>query len=85
MVPLLQGPEVNPYATLITLFMNAVPETMHNEGLTPDFLESMKDIVDMAVKYFGMTIALKSPNDPIVTKLMFAKDLVKSHDRTFDR
>jgi hypothetical protein len=80
MLPLLQTPLQNPHATLITLFMNAVEETLTDkdrmQGLTPHSRET-KDLF----QYLGASPV----NKPDVIKLMVGRDLVTKYDHIFDR
>lgn len=83
-VPLLQEPAVNPHATLITLFMNAV-----TENTTPaDQLTDMgpnSPATKRLLKYLPPKGRPSGKNDPDIIKFNFARDIVAEHDRIFDR
>lgn len=85
MVPLLQGPLVNPHATLITLFMNAVDENLTDQ----DRMASMMDdaTTSRLRKYLPPKANLRELNtfNPEVIKFSFARDIVANFDRIFDR
>ena len=84
MVPLLQTPVENPHATIITLFMNAVEETMTDEdrvqGLTPYSQETKR-----LLKYLPPNRRPSSKNDPAVIKFGFAREIVGTYDHIFER
>ncbi|KAJ5761103.1 hypothetical protein N7520_008259 [Penicillium odoratum] len=87
MVPLLQSPLENPHATLITLFMNAVEESLTDadrmEGLT-----SKSQITKRLMKYFPpnkMKMTSISRYDPIMIKVAVGRELITTWDDVFDR
>jgi hypothetical protein len=84
MAPLLQEPAVNPHATLITLFMNAVDESMTDQDRMADATEGSQSSRDL-VKYIRPTGPLTGAHDPVLIRFSFARDFVTSHDRYFDR
>jgi hypothetical protein len=84
MVPFLQGPLVNPHASLITLFMNAVDEAMTEQ----DTLASMaphNPTTQRLYKYLPSRGRLTSPFDPELIRVSFARDIVGTYDHIFDR
>jgi hypothetical protein len=84
MVPLLQTPQENPHATLITLFMNAVDETLTDqdkmEGVTPHSPTTKR-----LLKYLPLKRMPTSPYDPELVKFNLGRDLVKTYDDIFKR
>ncbi|KFY28454.1 hypothetical protein V493_02929 [Pseudogymnoascus sp. VKM F-4281 (FW-2241)] len=86
MVPLLQKPLVNPHATLITLFMNAVDERMTNQdrvaGITPHSQETKRLLKYLPPTDKGMMTNTVSPE---VIKFSLARDLVGTYDHIFSR
>lgn len=84
MVPLLQTPEQNPHATLITLFMNAVEETMtlqdRLQGLAPDNRVSRN-----LRKYLRLKQKPGSRYDAVMMKVQYAQELVARYDHVFER
>ncbi|KAF3387278.1 hypothetical protein F1880_000152 [Penicillium rolfsii] len=87
MVPLLQNNEQNPHATLITLFMNAVEETMTTmnpedglQGLDPNSRAS-RDLL----KYIPPKEKPRSIYDPSLIKFQHARELVAKYDHVFER
>ena len=84
MVPLLQGAAVNPHATLITLFMNAVDENITKQDQMAELTESSQSSKRL-VKYVPPTETLTGTHDPALIKFSFAHDLVVSYERYFDR
>jgi hypothetical protein len=84
MVPLLKPRLENPHATLITLFMNAVEETLTDKDrlrdLTPQSASSLK-----LVRYLPPDRRPTSRYDPVIIKVNMARDLVMDYDAIFDR
>lgn len=79
MIPLLQRPLVNPHATLITLFMNAVPENLTDT-------ERLADLdAERIVRYLSLSSMPTNACDPVIFKVLMARNAVATHDRTFDR
>jgi hypothetical protein len=82
MVPLLQTPQEIPHATLITLFMNAVDETLTDqdkmEGLTPHSPTTKR-----LLKYLPLKGMPTSRYDPELVKFNLGRDLVKTYDDIF--
>ncbi|GKZ30148.1 hypothetical protein AbraIFM66950_008007 [Aspergillus brasiliensis] len=81
MIPLLQPPIKNPHATLITLFMNAIEETITPTDQTRDFRVSSQKILP----YLPPKQMLTSPHDPQVIKFYMATDLVTDYEYAFTR
>ncbi len=76
MVPLLQQPQDNPHATLVTLFMNAVDENQTDQDRLAD-ISALSPTTKRLVKYFppkkGTTLTI---SDPEVIKFSCARDVV---------
>lgn len=83
MVPLLQGPLVNPHATLITLFMNAVDENLTDQDRMADMMD--EPMTSRLLKYLPPKTRAVNTSSPEVIKLSFARDIVAHFDRIFDR
>jgi len=85
MMPLLQDPLINSYATLITLFMNVVDENITDQDImadaTPHSLTTKRLLKYLPIK--GM--APFSVYEPNVIKLLFARDTIATYDHIFDR
>jgi hypothetical protein len=80
--PFLQKPTDNSHATMITLFMNAVPE-MVNLG-PPNRAEATSLLLKVA-KYLPATRPPRSEYDPGTIKYVAAHDLVRDNDMYFDQ
>ncbi|KEY75023.1 hypothetical protein S7711_01362 [Stachybotrys chartarum IBT 7711] len=84
MIPLLQDTLDNPHATLITLFMNAVDETLTDEDRRSVMtLNSMS--TRRLLRYLPPNGAPPSQYDPRIIKFNLARDLVTTYDNIFDR
>lgn len=85
MIPLLQRPGVNPHATLITLFMNAVDENMTHQdqiaSLSPNSPETKRLFKYLPRTNMGMTMNRSAE----IVKFTFARDLVTTYDHIFNR
>jgi hypothetical protein len=84
MVPLLKPPLENPHATLITLFMNAVEETLTDEDRLRDLARHSASSRKL-VRYLAPERRLTSRYDPVLVKFNMARDLVMDYDAIFDR
>lgn len=85
MIPLLQPPLVNPHATLITLFMNAVDQTITMQDQKADMSEKSVTTKRL-LKYLPLKgMARFDTNDPQVIKFTYARDNVATFDHIFDR
>lgn len=84
MIPLLQSPLENPHATLITLFMNAVDENM-TEAEERSNMNAKGPTMKRILQYLSPPVRQLTPNDPIIFKILSARDSVANHDSTFDR
>jgi hypothetical protein len=85
MVPLLQGPLINPHATLITLFMNAVDENITDQDRIAD-MTSHSLTTERLLKYLPLKgMPPTNLSDPRVIKFSFARDNVATYDHIFDR
>ncbi|KFZ20600.1 hypothetical protein V501_00028 [Pseudogymnoascus sp. VKM F-4519 (FW-2642)] len=86
MMPLLQGPLVNPHATLITLFMNAVDESMTNKDqmalITKHSPEAKRLLRYLPPIDMGM---LMNPGSPDIIRYLCAQDIVATYDHIFNR
>ncbi|OBT80489.1 hypothetical protein VF21_00845 [Pseudogymnoascus sp. 05NY08] len=86
MMPLLQGPLVNPHATLITLFMNAVDESMTNKDqmacITPHSPEAKRLLRYLPPIDMGM---MMNPGGPDIIRYLCAQDIVATYDHIFNR
>lgn len=81
MVPLLQAPHINPHATLITLFMNAVEEITTDR----DRKASMTLASKRLLKYLPIKARPTNPSGPDIIKFTYALDQVATYDHVFDR
>lgn len=85
MAPLLQGPLINPHATLITLFMNAVDENITQKDriaeMSPHCLTTKRLLKYLPIKGIPPT----DVSDPSLIKFSFARDNVATYDHIFDR
>ncbi|TLD18871.1 extracellular exo-polygalacturonase [Venturia nashicola] len=81
--PLLETPAVNPHATLITLFMNALEEEFMNSGD-----ERNKDVMTKELKliceYAGKPSKITA-NDPSFLQLSFSKSLVRDKEKYLEK
>jgi hypothetical protein len=84
MVPLLQTPEQNPHATLITLFMNAVEEAMTLEDRLQGMASDSRALRDLR-EYLPLKEKLASRYDPVLMKVQYAQELVTRYDHVFER
>lgn len=84
MAPLLQPVSENPHATLITLFMNAVDETLTDEDrireMTPHSSSTKR-----LLQYFPDKKPAVSKYDPQLIKFALARDIITVYDDIFDR
>jgi hypothetical protein len=84
MAPLLRNPAVNPHATLVTLFMNAVDKDFTDRDRVVEATENSQS-TDTLIKYIQPTRSLTSEYDPALVKFSLARDCVTPYDRCFDR
>ncbi|GIJ91024.1 hypothetical protein Asppvi_009989 [Aspergillus pseudoviridinutans] len=84
MVPLLQTPLENPHASLITLFMNAVDETLTDEDRIQD-LKPHSPTTKRVFKYLPPQGKPTSLYDPELIKFNLGRDLVRTYDHIFER
>lgn len=81
--PLLENPAVNPHATLITLFMNALQEVFKNCGDERNknvITKELKLVMEYAGNPQNMTV-----NDPSFLQLSFAKSLVRDKEKYLEK
>ena len=83
MVPLLQGPLINPHATLITLLINAVLETLTGSLHEMPSMSHMPTL-HRALEYLPLQEAPLSQYDPKFIKLRVADDKLRLFNGTFD-
>lgn len=85
MVPLLEPLVINPHATIITLFMNAVDENLTEQdrlaGITPQS-PAMQRLAKYLPPKFRQRPSRWSPELIIFT---FVGDLVRTYDHIFER
>jgi hypothetical protein len=81
--PLLENPVVNPHATLITLFMNAVEEEFMNCGDDNNVNVIMKEM-KLVTEYAGYPPNV-STNDPNLMQLLLAKPLVREKEKYLEK
>ncbi|KAL7808180.1 hypothetical protein V8C26DRAFT_304456 [Trichoderma gracile] len=84
MAPLLQGPLVNRHATLITLFMNAVEETMTMQERQAT-ISPHSQATRRLLKYLPIKGLPSSSYDPAIIKMSYARSNVGAYDQVFDR
>ena len=82
MVPFLQLPVNNPHATLVTLFMNAVPMILEAEGGILQVGAGSNEAKRL-LKY--MPSKPTSPRDPNLFKFMEGMEIITNYDRFFNR
>ncbi len=82
MVPLLQAPSLNPHATLITLFMNVVPEySMLPGAQLTDLARGGKTVMPRVLKFLSQK---GMPTGPDLVKIMYAMGCVATYDGVLD-
>lgn len=84
MVPLLQNPPENPHATLMTLFINAVEETLINQDEQRDLIPDPRTTKRL-IEYLPPKGRQPSPYDPELIKFNPGRDLVTTYDHIFNR
>lgn len=77
----LQTPTINPHATLISLFMNAVDEEMTKEDERQNVKTELMDVM----RYMPFTGAPPSTRDPLFLMRDASRPLVRDNDRYFNR
>jgi hypothetical protein len=77
---LLDDPTVNPHATLLCLFLNAVDET---ERMLNDTAMQMRDMM-LAMPYFTHTGKPRSRYDPKIVLSTAAKDYLRDGEHYFN-
>lgn len=77
----LQPPNINPHATLLTLFMNAVDEEMTEA----DDRQSLTTEQTQVSRYIPATEIPRSIFDPTIYMLDAARSIVRDNDKYFDR
>lgn len=84
MIPLLQTPAQNPHATMITLFMNAVEETLTDEDRMQGLTLHSRATRDL-LNYLPPNGTRNSKYDPALIKFNVGRELVGTYDHIFDR
>ena len=80
--PLLRQPECNPRATLITLFLNAIPEIIHRRG-EKETIPKLKTLMDHLPKHSILSLA--SPNSADSLRLWDARSFALDVEGYFNR
>lgn len=78
---LLKSPAVNPHATLITLFMNAVSEMITEQ----DERETVQGDIKQVWKYMPPSPLLHSRYDAAAIVMDVGRTQVRDNDKYFDR
>jgi hypothetical protein len=84
MSPLLQAPSINPYATLVTLFMNVVDENMTQRDQMADATANSPSTKRL-LKFLPPSRPPTSSHDPDIIKFAYGRDYVRNYDHIFDR
>lgn len=91
MEPFLQEPAINPHATLITLFMNAVTESMTHQEQT-FAIHLFKPVIDLfnpmttrVLEYLPLNDMLLGPHKSLAIKMVYAGNIFLNCDPIFDR
>lgn len=84
MVPLLQAPLENPQATLITLFINAIEETLSTQDRLHGLTEH-SPVTKRLLKYLPLKGRSSSRYDPALIQFNVGRDLVTTYDHLLDR
>ncbi len=83
MSPLLQNPKDNPSATLITMFMNAVPAMVHTMEDPQETKTAMLRAIQLNCDN-PRSLAMRSTYDPKRVNIRSAADMFRDFDRYFD-
>lgn len=84
MAPLLQEPHINPYATLITLFMNVIDENITDKDKIAE-ITTHSPTTKRLLKYLPPKRQYGSTYDPELIKFAVARESVATYDYVFDR
>lgn len=85
MIPLLQSSLINPFATLITLFMNAVAENVTEAEKLAE-MKSDNTVTKRVYEYLSVNGNPRTRYDTtIIIKILAARDCVATYDHIFDR
>ncbi|OBS15940.1 hypothetical protein FPOA_12899 [Fusarium poae] len=84
MSPLLQAPDINPHATLITLLMNVVDENMTDQDQIADATMHSPSTKRL-LKFLPPNHPPTSRYDPDIIKFSYARDFVRTYDQIFKR
>ncbi|KAL4922141.1 hypothetical protein BDW62DRAFT_217950 [Aspergillus aurantiobrunneus] len=83
-VPFLQHPKDNPHATLVTLFMNAIAETLDKDKFY-DLPRRSLHTTRRVLRYIPLDQPPISPYDPRVIKFNMGMRIASTYDTTFDQ
>ena len=84
MAPLLEAPRVNQHATLITLFMNAVEESITEKERYASIKPNSETTRALA-QYLPVKAQLSSRYDPQLVISLCAREIIGKYDSPFDR
>ncbi|KAF5534428.1 hypothetical protein FPHYL_13431 [Fusarium phyllophilum] len=87
MAPLLRSSTVNPHATLVTRFMEAIQENMTSDdrvGPRPGS-DKHNEMVTLLENYLPEPVLPNTTWDAIIVKYVYATDLVRTYDHIFDK
>ncbi|KAH0425491.1 hypothetical protein CcaCcLH18_10950 [Colletotrichum camelliae] len=84
MIPFLQSPLINPFATLITLFMNAVAEKV-TEAEKLAGMKADGAVTKRVCKYLSLNEYPLTRHNTTIFKFVAAQDCVATYDHIFDR
>jgi hypothetical protein len=84
MVPLLQTPLENPHATRVTLFINAIDETLTDQDRLHD-LTAHSSTTKSLLKYLPPKGRPTSTSDPEIVRFNLGRGFVTTYDHIFDR
>lgn len=84
---MLQGKKDNPHATLITLFMNAIPEMAHPMCENPELAKTMRALeMKRTMKFFKPSPDMTfSEYDPFMLRIGAATSIFRDFDGYFNR
>ncbi|KAK7987452.1 hypothetical protein PG989_007767 [Apiospora arundinis] len=80
----IETPRANKHATLLTLFMNAVDETITDQDKLSEMTPN-SPVTKLLLKYLPPKRSRTSPYDPEIVKFSLARDIISTYDRFFDR
>jgi hypothetical protein len=83
-MPMLQTPLANKHATLVTLFMNAVDETITEQDKLSD-MTTNSPAMKRLLKYLPPRGTPTTDFAPEIIKFSLARDAVSTYDHIFER